>query len=118
MKKMVRRSTGLQKAHKVVCVIYWAAWIVGLVLTGICRFVPGFNTHGYFFGVVDPYCSTVMVLSILIPVEPVIFIGILIQTIRKKLHEEKLIVHILLFAAHIIMFLLFLGLFVAWTGGV
>jgi hypothetical protein len=52
-----------------------------------------------------------MVLSILIPVEPVIFIGILIQAIRKKLHEEKLIVHILLFAAHIIMFLLFLGLF-------
>ena len=114
----MRKATGLQIAHKCVCGLYWIAWIVGAVLTGIFRFVPSYNTHDFLFDVVSPYMSIVMVFSVMIPVEPVLFVGILIQAIRKRLLEEKLVVHILFFVAHIILFFVCLVLFTVWTGGV
>ena len=113
----MHKGTKLQIAHKYVCLIQWTAWFIGIVLTWIWRFVPGFDTYDFFFEVVDPYVMPVMCVS-LIPVEPVLFIGVVIQAFRRKLEEEKLPVHFLLFAAHIALFLTFLMLFVAWTGGV
>lgn len=113
----MHKGTKLQIAHKYVCLLQSMSWIIGISITWMWRFVPYFHTHDFFFGVVDAYVAPVMRLSV-IPVELALFVSVVVQALLGKLKEERISVHITLFAVQVILFLLFTILFVSWTGGV
>ena len=108
----------MKKVHFYTCCVLWALWIIGIKLIGILfltYFLKG-NDNFFFWNIVEPYNSIVLLLSI-IPIEPIMFIIALIVEIPKWTKKSFLTV-VLPFVITVVMWHVYIGVFIMGTGGV
>lgn len=108
----------MKKVHLYFCFVLWALWFIGILLLGVWHLIfnLGGNENFFFWHIEEPY-NAFMLLFSLLPIEPVLFIIALIAEIPKWKRKSFLTV-VLPFFATVIFWLIYLGLFVAGTGGV
>ncbi|MEE1124326.1 MAG: hypothetical protein U0L18_00070 [Acutalibacteraceae bacterium] len=108
----------MKKVHLYFCFVLWALWLIGILLLGLCHLIfnLGGNENFFFWHIAEPY-NSFMILFYLLPIEPIMFVIALIAEIPKWKRKSFLTV-VLPFFATVIFWLIYLGLFVAGTGGV
>ena len=108
----------MKKVHLYSCFALWGLWFIGILLMGVVDLLAlcGGNDNFFFWHIAEPY-NSFMILFYLLPIEPIMFVIALIAEIPKWKRKSFLTV-VLPFFATVIFWLIYLGLFVAGTGGV
>ena len=99
--------------HKNACRVLWALWSAGLLVTAISRFAFEHGNDFLFWKVTAPYNQFVLMLSML-PVEPILcFTAILLDRSGKSVRTNLAYLGITG-----LLWLVYIALYVIWTGGV
>ena len=107
----------VKKIHLFICILSWGLWCIGLLLTGLSRWGMLEKNTSFFFNVVHPYNSIVMLISVL-PVELIACIVAVIQDVKNQCKITTVFTSIWLCILHIVLWIAYIVLFVSWTGGV
>lgn len=108
----------IRSIHKLICIILWSAWAVGillLLLHLILLLLHDGVSHDLFFLVVYPYNRVVLLFSLL-PIEPIVLIAALIQDIRTEGITKDVSKSLLWFVITAVIWLIYVGLFILLTG--
>lgn len=112
-------KTKLETVHFGYCVSLWIAFGIGVLLTAIDRFGISNEHQGMFFKIVHPYNSIVLLFSLLAILVELVLGGAAIRASISYQHSK----HRIAFAVVLpiltgVFWLLYVSLFVMWTGGV
>jgi len=88
----------------------WLVYIIGIVLITVSQSIG----KEFFFSVVEPYFATTLILS-LVPLQSIVFVIALVESIKAKTKIISLILHYLLTG---VIWLSYIIAFVGITGGV
>lgn len=110
-------KNGIKSIHLAICVIIWLLWFAGVALIAIARFGNLDNPNDFFFNIVHPY-NRVILLCSLIPVEPIICVSAIINDCRQNAGISEILMSVLLFLVTAIFWVVYISLYILWTGGV
>lgn len=102
------------KRHMHLCFALWGFWSVGLCLAGISLVFYQHNNDLLFWKLVVPYNSFVQIIS-LVPVEPIFCISA-VYTSKKAM--QPYLSAIILFFITLLFWVIYITLYVWWTGGI
>ena len=109
-------GTRLKKVHIGVCCFLWVAWVMGIIVSAISRFVF-FNEKIFFYNFVHPYNSVVLIAS-LFPVEPILCIICVTDNLIHNKKRSDLLLAVVLFIFTSVLWLIYVNTWVKWSGGI
>ena len=104
----------MKRQHMILCVVLWGLWGLGLCFTGVSRFVFQHNNDLLFWKIVIPYNQIVQLVSF-IPLEP-LFCILAICDSKKAKHPYYSA--IILCVVTFLLWLMYITLYIWWTGGI